>query len=653
MSNQGDDCYFFFYSTCTKGDGCAFRHCEAALGNEMVCTLWQEGRCFRQICKFRHMEIDKKRSEIPCYWENQMSGCQKANCAFHHIKGRFVEGAYFPPSKALVKPEPCEPDVPTPLSTQPAPTKLPVAPTPQLRGVKKMEATENVPSPTHPPVVINAADDDEDDDDQFSEEGEEMRNSAPHNITPGHQYGAHSASTGKSVAHKKDADLNYGIKTLEEIKSEKQKDREMVKDDYTASPEIFVSPSNQIESISVLRTIKFRSKDSTTNLSLAQRLGKRKKFPGDSPLVSSGGDVLSAAKKTLSERLGRKNTPSTDSPEIHPKKVQISRPLKDRLGLPSEQSSIDAEIPVNKRNDFRIKTLQEIREEKANQRLEQEATGVYSQSKDKISIKSKFSSKPQTEIYIKSLSEIQAEKKLRQLKDGIQKQENTKDEKNTNADKEQEQNRDGNMAQNYTIPTETTRKQTDFNWKIEGEEKIKRPIINDHISSNFGTSKPPSTGFKGPKLNLLSIEKVRVKTLEEIRQEKALRLQQTAKSEKGKSVSQQQASLNHKKLMWFSKLPMSADAVLDKSGAESSLPINKSAEEENKTSETFRSPGKTSEKEQSKKTAETKTENSAPIADSEMSPLKDGSDAEVLKPTRLTLAKRVLQMCSRLQINQN
>ncbi|KAG9485365.1 hypothetical protein GDO78_008442 [Eleutherodactylus coqui] len=203
MSNQGDDCYFFFYSTCTKGDGCAFRHCEAALGNEMVCTLWQEGRCFRQICKFRHMEIDKKRSEIPCYWENQMSGCQKANCAFHHIKGRFVEGAYFPPSKALVKPEPCEPDVPTPLSTQPAPTKLPVAPTPQLRGVKKMEATENVPSPTHPPVVINAADDDEDDDDQFSEEGEEMRNSAPHNITPGHQYGAHSASTGKSVAHKK------------------------------------------------------------------------------------------------------------------------------------------------------------------------------------------------------------------------------------------------------------------------------------------------------------------------------------------------------------------------------------------------------------------------------------------------------------------
>lgn len=37
-------------------------------------------------------------------------------------------------------------------------------PSPQLRGVMKVENSENVPSPTHPPVVINAADDDEDDD---------------------------------------------------------------------------------------------------------------------------------------------------------------------------------------------------------------------------------------------------------------------------------------------------------------------------------------------------------------------------------------------------------------------------------------------------------------------------------------------------------
>lgn len=35
---------------------------------------------------------------------------------------------------------------------------------PQLRSVMKVESSENVPSPTHPPVVINVADDDEDDD---------------------------------------------------------------------------------------------------------------------------------------------------------------------------------------------------------------------------------------------------------------------------------------------------------------------------------------------------------------------------------------------------------------------------------------------------------------------------------------------------------
>ncbi|XP_035180170.1 protein transport protein Sec24B-like [Oxyura jamaicensis] len=42
-------------------------------------------------------------------------------------------------------------------------------PSPQLTGVMKVENSENVPSPTHAPVVISAADDD-DDDDQLSEE---------------------------------------------------------------------------------------------------------------------------------------------------------------------------------------------------------------------------------------------------------------------------------------------------------------------------------------------------------------------------------------------------------------------------------------------------------------------------------------------------
>lgn len=45
----------------------------------------------------------------------------------------------------------------------PAAATLPTA-NPQLRGIIKTETQEPVPSPTHPPVVINPADDDEDED---------------------------------------------------------------------------------------------------------------------------------------------------------------------------------------------------------------------------------------------------------------------------------------------------------------------------------------------------------------------------------------------------------------------------------------------------------------------------------------------------------
>ncbi|KAM3934425.1 zinc finger CCCH domain-containing protein 11A-like isoform 2-T3 [Leptodactylus fuscus] len=615
MSNQGDDCYFFFYSTCTKGDSCGFRHCEAALGNETICSLWQEGRCFRQICKFRHMEIDKKRSEIPCYWENQISGCQKANCAFHHAKGRFVDGSYFPPNKTLVKLEPCEPDVQTSLPS-PAPEKLSVAPTPQLRGVKKIEATENVPSPTHPPVVINAADDDEDDDDQFSEEGDEHAAQLS-----GSQHGTNLVSARKSLTPKKDLDLNYGIKTLEEIKSEKLKGQEEALYSSAAFPEKFHSSHNQIDnSVSVLRTVKFSSKDSTVNLSLAQRLGKRKKSQ-----AASEGEVLLPVKKTLLERLGTRITPLTDNSKFQPKKVQTPRLLKDRLGLQPMQSIVNTETVADTGTGFRIKTLQEIRQEKASQRLEQDATSMPSGSEDKLSMKSKTSPKSQTVIHIKSLSEIQEEKRLRQLKEEAQKLENTKNEISSETNKDLEQKNAGNTASNDINPNETTPKQTVFNSKVQGEKKIKRPFVNDNISSVVGITKTHSVSLKEPKPILQSIEKVRVKTLEEIRQEKALRLQQNAKSENMMTASQPQAPSHHKKILRLSKLPGSTDSKLDHLAAKPHLPMTKAAEEENKISLTC---------------VDTKNENNLLITGCQKSPLKGGSDGEVLKPTTLTLQKK-------------
>uniref|UniRef100_A0A8C5ANU1 C3H1-type domain-containing protein n=1 Tax=Gadus morhua TaxID=8049 RepID=A0A8C5ANU1_GADMO len=154
MTNHGDDCYFYYYSTCTKGDSCPFRHCEAAMGNETVCNLWQEGRCFPHGLK------TGKRLHV--IGKNQPAGCQKTHCVFYHEKQRLIDGVVVPPSRGtiyfvfLII-----------MQTSSSAHTSPRASNPQLRGVLKAEAQETVPSPTHPPVVINPADDDEDEDGAF------------------------------------------------------------------------------------------------------------------------------------------------------------------------------------------------------------------------------------------------------------------------------------------------------------------------------------------------------------------------------------------------------------------------------------------------------------------------------------------------------
>nr|XP_060628997.1 zinc finger CCCH domain-containing protein 11A-like [Anolis sagrei ordinatus]XP_060628998.1 zinc finger CCCH domain-containing protein 11A-like [Anolis sagrei ordinatus]XP_060628999.1 zinc finger CCCH domain-containing protein 11A-like [Anolis sagrei ordinatus]XP_060629000.1 zinc finger CCCH domain-containing protein 11A-like [Anolis sagrei ordinatus]XP_060629001.1 zinc finger CCCH domain-containing protein 11A-like [Anolis sagrei ordinatus]XP_060629003.1 zinc finger CCCH domain-containing len=225
MSNQ-DDCYFYYYSKCSKGKSCPFRHCEAALGSETVCALWKEGRCFRNVCQFRHMEINKKRSEIPCYWEKQPLGCLKSNCAFHHTKARFVDGLFLPPSKTAIPNVLEPPEEEIKISVQQNKLSVQSNPSPQLRGVMKVDSSENVPSPAHPPVVINAADDDEDDDDQLSEENEEAK--IPQQSSSEVRNGLRVVPTQKpmtSTNQDKDGNLNFGIKTLEEIKSKKAKQK--------------------------------------------------------------------------------------------------------------------------------------------------------------------------------------------------------------------------------------------------------------------------------------------------------------------------------------------------------------------------------------------------------------------------------------------
>lgn len=77
------DCYFFYYSTCNKGLNCEYRHEPAALGHEETCKLWIEKSCFNRQCPLRHMKIERKRTQTPCYWEDR-GGCRKLHCVFQH-----------------------------------------------------------------------------------------------------------------------------------------------------------------------------------------------------------------------------------------------------------------------------------------------------------------------------------------------------------------------------------------------------------------------------------------------------------------------------------------------------------------------------------------------------------------------------------------
>ncbi|XP_045114423.1 zinc finger CCCH domain-containing protein 11A-like [Portunus trituberculatus] len=78
------DCYFYYYSSCSKGESCNFRHEPSALRNETVCVYWKSGKCTRDKCIFPHMDITKQRDRIACYFETQPGGCRKPHCPFQH-----------------------------------------------------------------------------------------------------------------------------------------------------------------------------------------------------------------------------------------------------------------------------------------------------------------------------------------------------------------------------------------------------------------------------------------------------------------------------------------------------------------------------------------------------------------------------------------
>ncbi|XP_033708132.1 zinc finger CCCH domain-containing protein 11A isoform X5 [Tursiops truncatus] len=487
MPNQGEDCYFFFYSTCTKGDSCPFRHCEAALGNETVCTLWQEGRCFRQVCRFRHMEIDKKRSEIPCYWENQPVGCQKLNCAFHHNRGRFVDGLFLPPSKTVLPtvPESPEEEVKaSQLTVQQSKLSVQSNPSPQLRSIMKVESSENVPSPTHPPVVINAADDDEDDDDQFSEEGDETKTPTLQ-PTPEVHNGLRVASARKPGVNLKQ-EGSSGVSSL------------------LLQPQTIPGPEKE-NVRTVVRTVTLSNKqgeEPLVRLSLTERLGKHK--------FSGGCDSDPPLKHSLAQRLGKKvEAPETDTDRT-PKKVQVSKSLKERLGLSAGLNNEEAAAErVTKVGEIHVKTLEEILLERASQKRGELQTKLKTEGPSKVD-DSTTGTRTSSTVRIKTFSEVLAEKKHRQ----------------------QEAERQKSKKDVTSI-------------KLKTDNEIKKTVVLPPVVASRGQSEEPAGRAK-------SMQEVHIKTLEEIKLEKALRVQQSSES-RTSSQPQPEATPGARRLLQITK----------------------------------------------------------------------------------------------------
>ncbi|XP_072213842.1 zinc finger CCCH domain-containing protein 11A-like [Excalfactoria chinensis] len=452
MSKNGEDCYFYFYSTCNKGDNCRFRHCEAALGNETICTLWKEGRCFRKVCRFRHMKIQKKRSEIPCYWENQPGGCQKSNCAFHHTKGRHLNGLFLPPSQTAL-PSPAESAGDDLKAAQPTlqQSKLSVQsnPSPQLRAVMEGDNSENVPSPTHPAAGINAADGDAHGEYQLAEKGEETK-PAVQQPAEEKQDGLQIISTGKSNADtKQDETLNAGIKTPEGTKGKKLKDKRKQPSEgpsgvpaHPLQSRAVPVPEEKVRT--VVRTVTLSAKQGqelVVQLNLAEKPGKRK---------SSVADVSGLPlKRSLAERLG--------------KRIEVDRAARREKG-------------AKPAGEIHVKTLEEIRLERAHQRGESPAAP---QAEGCCKVEDPSSGlRPSPAVPMQTLWEALAERKHKGLEAEKPKGEELLPEK-----------------------------------RAEGERK-KRRLVRPSV--------PGQVKLEEPARPTKALEEVRMKSLEEIKQEKAL-----------------------------------------------------------------------------------------------------------------------------------
>ncbi|XP_026554774.1 uncharacterized protein C12orf50 homolog [Pseudonaja textilis] len=149
----------------TKGSKCRFRHCEKAIGSDIVCSLWREGKCSHQLCKFRHMEIQQKYNSISCFWETQPLGCVRISCVFHHRKPRNINGLFLPPSNDSTLQGEVQEGI--------------------LHAAQNQDSTkgqENTLRPIHPPLIITINLEEEEEEEQEEKYASYLLSKTPEDI---------------------------------------------------------------------------------------------------------------------------------------------------------------------------------------------------------------------------------------------------------------------------------------------------------------------------------------------------------------------------------------------------------------------------------------------------------------------------------------
>ncbi|XP_029810626.1 uncharacterized protein C12orf50 homolog isoform X2 [Suricata suricatta] len=212
MAEVGNDCYFFFNSTCIKGSQCRFRHCEEALGSDTVCLLWREGKCLDPLCRFRHMEMQQNCS-ISCFWETQPLGCVKISCIFYHSKPRNINGLFLPPSSNITPQKETQEGIQPPTQSQ-----------------EPLKPQENVSRPIHHPLVLKTNFEEEEEERDAQNDASSLWTKTPEEIEEkraikemcyksGEYYRFHTpdTSSSKSIASTADKELEKPLENGSEL----------------------------------------------------------------------------------------------------------------------------------------------------------------------------------------------------------------------------------------------------------------------------------------------------------------------------------------------------------------------------------------------------------------------------------------------------